>query len=220
MPPSLAPEIIERSSLINNALASTDIVPLSLPFNPVRLLCLGRLIKVKGFDLVLEALATLKNSFPQLRLMIAGDGVERHDLESRLTALGIKEMVEFVGWVSPDQIRSLINTATAVIIPSRWEEPFGLVALEAAQMARPVIAARVGGLPEVVIDKETGLLFDKEDSAGLAGAIKFLLEHPQTATKMGTSARNRVQHFFSWEKLIDSYDALYKKLILRGSCAG
>lgn len=169
---------------------------------------------------MLEALAALKSSFTQLRLTIAGDGAARQDLESRLAALGIKDMVEFIGWISPDQVLDLINTVTAVIIPSRWEEPFGLVALEAAQMARPVIAARVGALPEIVVGGQTGLLFDKEDSVGLAGAIKFLLEHPQVATKMGEAAKNRVQHFFSWEKLIDSYDALYKKLICRGMHAG
>ncbi|HTY45072.1 MAG TPA: glycosyltransferase family 4 protein [Patescibacteria group bacterium] len=215
----LAPDIAERSSLINNALDSPDIAPLPLPFKPARLLCVGRLIKAKGFDLALEALALLKSSFPCLRLIIAGDGLARQDLESRLTALGIQDMVEFIGWVSPDRICDVMNTATAVIVPSRWQEPFGLVALEAAHMARPVVAARVGGLPEIVIDGETGLLFDKEDSAGLAGAITFLLEHPHTAQKMGEEARKRVRNLFNWKELVNSYDTLYKKLIQKGSHA-
>jgi glycogen(starch) synthase len=105
-----------------------------------------------------------------------------------------------------------MNNATIVIMPSR-SESLPLVALEAAMMARPVVAARVGGLPEVVVHNETGLLVEQENSSALAEAIEFLLDHPETTIEMGQAARCRAQEVFSLEKFIDAYDKLYLKLI-------
>lgn len=79
-------------------------------------------------------------------------------------------------------------------------------------MARPVVAARVGGLPESVIHRKTGLLIDKEDLRQLADAISFLLEHPRLAMQYGQSARKRVEEVFSTTSFIDAYDRLYKQL--------
>jgi len=100
-------------------------------------------------------------------------------------------------------------------MPSRAES-LPMVALQAAQMARPIVGTRVGGLPEVVIDQETGFLVDKENPEALANAIAFLLDHPKRATRMGQAARDRVQRDFSWERHVDAYDQLYKKLIRAG----
>jgi glycogen(starch) synthase len=124
----------------------------------------------------------------------------------------LKGYVEFTGWVSPDKVPELINTSTIVVMPSRWKEPFGLVALQAAQMARPIVATRIGGLPEVVLHQETGLLVDKENSRQLAEAITFLLEHPEVAEQMGRAARMRAKSVFDLERCVDAYDTLYKKL--------
>ena len=108
----------------------------------------------------------------------------------------------------------LMNTATIVVMPSRWQEPFGLVALEAALMARPIVATRVGGLPEVVAHERTGFLVEPENSRALAEAITFLLEHPGTAKQMGHTARDRAQKEFNWQKHVDAFDALYRELIM------
>jgi glycosyltransferase involved in cell wall biosynthesis len=90
--------------------------------------------------------------------------------------LDLDNAVDFVGWVGPDEVAGLINTATIVVVPSRGWEALPLVALEAAFMERPVVAAKDAGLPEVVVHRETGLLVDKEDSAGLAEAMAYLIE--------------------------------------------
>jgi glycogen(starch) synthase len=79
-------------------------------------------------------------------------------------------------------------------------------------MARPIVATRVGGLPEVVVHGETGLLVESENSDALAEAILFLLNHPDTARKLGGAARDRAQIVFNWERHVDAYDALYQKL--------
>jgi glycosyltransferase involved in cell wall biosynthesis len=86
------------------------------------------------------------------------------------------------------------------------------VALQAAQMARPVVAARVGGLPEVVVHDVTGLLVEPEHSAALTEAICFLLEHPGRAVAMGRAARRRARQNFAWTRLVDAYDAVYQRI--------
>ncbi len=105
-------------------------------------------------------------------------------------------------------------------MPSRWEEPFGLVAVEAALMARPVVASRVGGLAEVVADGETGLLVDKEDPAALARAVTHLLKNPATAERMGQAARRRARELFGFDRQVDAYDGLYQRLAEETTHAG
>jgi glycogen(starch) synthase len=132
-------------------------------------------------------------------------------LERQAAELNLTDVVDFIGWVSPDKVPELINTATMVLVLSRWEG-FGLVILEAASMARPVIASRVGGIPEVLAHEETGLLVESENSQALAEAIIFLLTHPNDAARMGHAARQRARELFSWEQCVEAYDALYKTL--------
>ena len=208
----LVPEIIPRSSVIHNALEAPIFDPQPLSFDPPRLLCLGRLVAEKGFDLALTAFATILNRFPCTRLVIAGDGAERENLQKQMTELGLLNSIEFLGSVPPEKVAHLIDEATLVVIPSRLEG-FGLVALEAALMARPVVATRAGGLPEVVVHEKTGLLVESENSHALAEAIAFLLNNPETARKLGRAARARAQEVFSWERHVDVYDALYRKVI-------
>jgi len=214
----LVPEITPRSSVIHNGLDIPSVLPTPLPFETPRLLCLGRLAVQKGFDVALTALASIIDRFPRVRLIMAGDGPERAKLEQQIADLGLTDKVELVGWVAPDEVPTLINTATVVLMPSRWE---GLpsVALQTAMMARPIVATQVGGLPEVVVHQETGLLVNPDDSAGLAEAIAFLLEHPQAAAQMGEAARSRVKEVFSWERCVDQYDALYRQLIMQKSAS-
>src|SRR5207245_2326012 len=139
------PEIISRSSVIYNALESSPLPPSPLPTDIPRLLCLGRLTPQKGFDLALTAAVSLIDYFPHLRLVIAGDGPARPELEQQVAELKLQAVVEFIGWLEPARVPALINTATLVVMPSRFEG-LPLVALEAALMARPIVATRVDGL--------------------------------------------------------------------------
>ncbi len=177
----LVPNFVPPISRIFYGMEMPPILPLPLPIDPPRLLCLGRLVPNKGFDLALTAFAGLAERFPGVKLIIAGDGPVRSELEHQTEDLGLRERVDFLGWIAPEQVPALINTATVVVVPSRAWEAMPLAALEAALMARPVVAARDAGLPEAVVHQKTGLLVEKEDSVGLAQALAFLLEHPQTA---------------------------------------
>lgn len=210
---SIVPGIRNRASLIHNGLQMPRLLPTALKFDCPRILCLGRVVLEKGFDVALDAFSTVLVHFPNARLLIAGNGPVMPDLKAQAIRLGVQDSVEFVGWVDPEDVPKFINMATLVVVPSRWREPFGLVALEAAQMARPVVATRVGGLPEIVVHQQTGMLIEKEDSAALAEGIVYLLENTELATQMGKAARSRAQELFSFERLVDDYDALYRKLV-------
>lgn len=209
----LMPDITPRLSVIYNGLDSPPIEPQALKFTDPTILCLGRVVEDKGFDLALEAFTSVKERFPDANLVIAGDGPARSGLENRAAELSISKSVNFIGWVNPENVPELINSATIVVVPSRWREAFGLVALEAALMSRPVVATRVGGLPEVVLHGQTGLLVEKEDHNALAEAISYLLDNPEGAVKMGNTARLRARKVFSWRSYVDAYETLYKKLI-------
>jgi glycogen(starch) synthase len=209
---TLIPGFVPPTSHIYNGLEVPSFLPDPLPMEAPRLLCLGRLVSSKGFDLVLSALPEIIQNFPNVRLIIAGDGEARNELEKQRTNLGLNDVVDFIGWVAHEKVPALINTATVVVVPSRVMEALPFVALEAGIMARPVVAARVGGLSEIVVHQETGLLVEKEDSAALGQALSFLLEHPTKAVQIGQSARRRVMDLFSLKHCIQSYDVLYRRL--------
>jgi len=214
----LAPEIQQKSSVIHNGLEIPALEPEPLPFDPPRILCLGRLAHEKGMDLSLAAFGLIVKRCPRARLVIAGDGPSRPDLQRQAATYGINLAVDFVGWVAPDKVPSLINASTVVLIPSR-QDSLPLVALEAALMARPIVAARVGGLPEVVAHEETGLLVESENSEALAHAVLSLVAYPEIARRMGDAGRVRARRMFSWEYHINAYDALYRRLIGENSAS-
>jgi glycogen(starch) synthase len=208
----LAPQTASYSSVVYNGLAMPPDKPTPLSFEAPRLVCLGRMVTEKGFDIALDAFAAILARFPKARLILAGDGPEKPHLEQQAADLGVGEYVEFVGWIDPRDVPGLINDSTLIVVPSRWREPFGLVAVQAGQMARPVVAARVGGLPEVVVHHQTGLLFEKENSNELAELAIYLLHNPKTAVQMGLAARKRARSEFSLERFANAYDAVYHQL--------
>jgi len=206
------PEIAPRSSVILNGADVPELHPKPVPTEPPRLLCVGRMVAEKGFDVAIAAFASISRDWPTARLVLAGDGPVRAALEQQAHDLGVAGRVDFLGWIAPGAMAAIMNDATIVIMPSRWQEPFGLVAMEAAQMARPVVATRVGGLPEVVVHGETGVLVEGDNSAALAGAVTSLLENPRLAAQMGRAARERALEVFSGERCVAMYDQLYQQL--------
>lgn len=209
----VAPEISTNSSVVYYGLPEPDRKPEPISFDSPHILALGRLVEEKGFDLAITAFAELKSSIPEASLTIAGDGPARCQLEKLVDELNLNHSIHFVGEISPDNVYDLINTAAVIIVPSRYREAFGLVALEASQMARPVVASNVGGLREVVVHGKTGLLVEKENAKAIADAIKCLIEHPDKTRQIGQKGRIRARSQFNWEKYIDNYDKLYKKLL-------
>jgi glycosyltransferase involved in cell wall biosynthesis len=131
----------------------------------------GRLAPEKGVDQLVEAFARLPAQVDGVRLEIVGDGPLRQHLGNAVGAAGLAERVGFHGWASQDELERAYAEAWAVVVPSRWEEPLGLVAVEAIVRGTPVVATAAGGLLEVVDHERTGLLVPRGDTLALAHAL-------------------------------------------------
>jgi glycogen(starch) synthase len=208
------PQYKNKFKVICNGLKIPEIDPLPLPFDPPTILLLGRLSIEKGFDTAIKAFSLVKKRGTHAQLVIAGSGPERAFLEHLVNKLGLVDLVRFTGELSREEVPCIINKATLFLVPSHFE-PFGLVALEAMQMQRPVIASNVGGLPEIVSHEETGLLVPPEDPEALCNAIQQLLDKPDVAIRMGIKGRMRAMEKFSLEPSVVEYEELYEQLLQR-----
>ena len=177
-----------------------------------RLLCVGRLIPIKGHIVLLRAFAEAKRELPDLRLEIAGRGPLEPALKALAHELGVSESVRFLGHVSP--IQAAIEGSTVVVVPSMGEG-FGMVALEAMERARPVIAASIGGLGELVQDGETGLLVPPGEAEPLRAAIVRLAGDLELARRMGDAGRRRALGRFLQQFCTDRTELLYRGALER-----
>lgn len=209
---AFAPDIGERSSVVYNGVVDPGRPVVPLPFDPPRILCVGRVSPEKGFDVAIDAFPRVLASHPEARLTIAGGGHALDSLRRRAAARGVAEAVEFTGPVARERVPELIETATVVAIPSRWREPFCLVAVEAAQAARPVVATGIAGLRETVANGETGTLVPLEDAAALGRALVEVLDEPRRAEQLGAAGRARAARRFGIDACVDAHDELYRRL--------
>lgn len=167
----------------------------------------GRLEIQKGHTYLLRALNLIKDR--QWKLWIIGEGSLRKKLENQVKELGLEERVSFLG--SRHDVPELLSKIDIFVLPSLWEG-LGIAVLEAAAMEKPIIASRVGGIPEIIEDKKTGLLVEPRDVKGLAEAIRSMITHEDEAREMGKRAREAVVKKFSVEKMAEAYEELYKEL--------
>jgi glycosyltransferase involved in cell wall biosynthesis len=209
---ALMPEVEPRCSVIYNSLDPPAESGDPLPFEFPILLCGGRLVREKGFDVAIQALPEILQRFPSAKLWIAGDGPERPELQKQAAGLGVASSVVFQGWVEPREFAKLTGRCTMVIVPSRCREAFGNVALQAMQMGRPVVATASGGLPEVVENEITGLITPVEDAAALASAAIRLLADPGLAERMGRLGRKAAARRFAFDTYVDRHEALYERI--------
>jgi glycosyltransferase involved in cell wall biosynthesis len=165
----------------------------------------------KGIRYLIEAAAQLKASFPDLKLVLAGDGFERPDLARLATQLGIGADVTFLGWVPNASLPAYYRAAAISVIPS-LEEGFGIPAAEAMGCEVPVVASDAGGLPEVVEHGVTGLVVPRGDSSALAAAIGSLLSDPERRRLMGRAGRERALRLFDWDRTAEQFEAIYRDL--------
>ncbi|HEU5206322.1 MAG TPA: glycosyltransferase family 4 protein [Gaiellaceae bacterium] len=173
-----------------------------------RLLCIGRLIPIKGHLVLLRALAQARARVPGVVLDIAGRGPLEPALKAYARELGVEDAVRFLGFVSP--VQKAIEDAAIVVVPSLGEG-FGMVALEAMERARPVIVSAVGGLPEIVADGESGIVAPPADAEALADAIVTLAGDLPRAAQMGRSARERALTRFTPERCVERVEGLYAR---------
>jgi glycosyltransferase involved in cell wall biosynthesis len=139
--------------------------------SPTFVFC-GRLSREKGVELLLRAFARLRPELPGARLRVVGDGPQRAELERLATALDVGDAVTFTGWLEPALVERHLVDAWALVAPSLWAEPFGLVALEAIVRGVPVVASATGGFGETIDDGVTGLLFPNRDEEALTRCMR------------------------------------------------
>jgi glycosyltransferase involved in cell wall biosynthesis len=172
-----------------------------------RLLCVGRLIPIKGHIVLLRAFAEARRQLPDLRLDIAGRGPLEPALRALAKELGVEDAIRFLGYVAP--VQGAIEDVAIVVVPSMGEG-FGMVALEAMERGRPVIAAEIGGLGELVEEGVTGLLVPPGEAEPLAKAIVLLASNLPRAAEMGEAGRRRALEQFLQERCTDRTELLYR----------
>lgn len=183
-------------------------------------LAAGRLVPKKGFDLLIEAFSQISPDFPDLRLIIAGDGESRRALESQRDSLGLTGRIDFVGRIARTELISLFKACLFFVLPSR-REPLGLVNLEAMAAGKAVVAFAVDGVPEI-IDEEVGLLVEPGNVRALSSAMRDLLGDQAKAGTLGNNGRRRAVERHSMDKTAEEYLAVYEQAIeqARSSATG
>ena len=170
----------------------------------------ARLELVKGVEFFVRAAAILLEDHPDAGFAVAGAGSQEQALRSLAATLGLQDRIAWLGNVSA--VAPLISEMDIVVLPS-LSEGLPMVALEAMALGRPIVATKVGGIPEIVVDGETGVLVPPADHRSLAAAIGALLSGTERARAMGHAGRDRVQGTFTVESMVDGYLALYGRLL-------
>ncbi|MBI2426329.1 MAG: glycosyltransferase family 4 protein [Candidatus Kerfeldbacteria bacterium] len=191
---------VDRIRMISHGIASPRVEGVE---RKDHVLFVGRLKWEKGCDVLLEAARRV----PQARIRIIGTGPDEDQLKAFAQTHGLTN-VQFLRHVPHEHIFEHMSRARGVIVPSRFVEPFGLSALEAAACGTPVIASRIGALPEIVQDHVTGLLFEPKNPADLAAKMQWALDHPASFAKFGESARIHSEGF-TFARHVDSILHLY-----------
>jgi glycosyltransferase involved in cell wall biosynthesis len=170
---------------------------------------MGRLSWEKNHAMLFEALGILKRQNIRVTAYVAGRGAERTRLLERARQFGISDQIQWLGYAPQDRFFPLID---AMILCSRIENlPYSI--LEAMAWRRPVIATRVGGIPDLVVDGETGYIVPPDDAIALADKIKWLTERPEVAQEMGRRARERLEQEFLSDRAVREHLALYERLM-------
>lgn len=199
--PNCVPDMIQQPNLSNK-----EDERLGFSGQKIVIGCTGRLDAMKGHDILLRAIAQIEG----VRVVILGEGGQRTDLEKLAVDLGISDRVDLPGWV--DNPRDWLLQFDIFAMPSR-SEGFPLAIVEAMLAALPVVATRVGSIPEAVTHGETGLLVDQDDVEGLAAALQHLKEDCQLRLRFGRRGQDIARRQFTVERMVNSYERLWCELI-------
>ncbi len=187
---------------------------LKLPDHAPIVVTAGRLVHKKGFEYLIDAAAALRSRFADLQVVIAGGGDLEQELKTQAATTGAP--VTFIGGRTQDEVGRLVAAADVAVVPSVHDEAGNVdglpnFALESLATATPVIATRVGGLPQAIDDGRTGRLVAERDAGALAAAIADVLTAPDRGRAMGALAREAVGRQFGWARTAERFEAVYDK---------
>lgn len=207
----------EHKTLTHYVGVDVDYIQPGMPTKQNLILHVARMVEVKGTRYLLEAFSQLRKQGLEAALVIIGDGPMRNTLMAYAKSLGIADAVYFLGMLPADEVISWMQKATLFCLPSVTArtgaaEALGMVFLEAAACQLPIVATQHGGIPEAVIDGETGFLVKEKNSAELAERIAYLLQNESMCHRMGLAGRKRVESKFNLKQQTDKLEGLYLTL--------
>ena len=170
----------------------------------------GRLVHEKGVQTLLDALPVLRRSYPDARLVIAGTGVHEANLHARARRLRIARSVDWLGFVSDDEVAGVLAAADVIVVPSLYE-PFGIVALEAAAARTPLVAADTGGLRDLIAAGVATATFRPGDVDGLTAAVRDVLADPQQSRRSTARAIRVVRQNYTWSAVAAQTAEVYSR---------
>lgn len=205
---------LPRMITIHHGLTEVSVHPLERVTSPVPTFgFLGRLVTTKGARVLIEAASILRLRGYSFRVKIVGDGPDRRALEELVGDLKLKTVVEFVGYVHSDGIEENLRNCCAIIMPSLAGEVFGLVAAEAMQKGRTVIASSIGSLREII--GPCGLTFPPGNSSALADCMQRVIDSPELREQLGACAQQQVLERFSAQAMIERHLMVYARAAAR-----
>jgi len=185
---------------------------------PYKLVCSGRLVDVKGQDVLIRAMPRVAGQFPAVRLLMIGTGPRETTLVQLASSLGVSDQVDFTGWLPHDHVLREVATAAVAVVPSDAQEGFGLVVAEAMACQTPIVASRIPVFEELLTeDGRCGLFFKKKSPESLSETICRVLSLPEGAAERAARARLRVAERFSADRMVGDYLRLYDSLERQGS---
>lgn len=195
---------------------------LGISKSTIVLLYAGQISKEKGLIHVIRAMRILTEKYP-IHLLVAGSStlwqsinasddkaISPYEIEVHQASIGLP--VNFLGKVPSSGLSSIYHAADIFVCPSEWPEPFGIVNVEAMASGKPVVASRVGGIPEIVVDGVTGFLTEPANSGCLVQNIQHLIDNPTLRLDMGIAGKKRAAQIFSWDTLVQQLDQIYLHL--------
>jgi len=184
-----------------------------LPSGTRLAVCVANLVPVKGHIILIEAMRRLIGRWPDLRLLLAGEGALRQQLEQSSREAGLAGRIIFAGFRT--DIARLLSAAHLAVCPSRTEG-LGLAILDSLALELPLAASRAGGIPEIVRHEETGLLVPPGEPEALANALDRLLTDRELAVRLGRNGRRLVLERFSVRAMVEGTEAVYRRVLGSG----
>lgn len=172
-------------------------------------LFVGRLVVEKGVQVLLDAAPKILSACPDTKFLIVGTGYHQEELKRQASYLGIQNHVNFLGYVSDEELRKLYKIADAICIPSLYE-PFGIVALEGMAAKVPVVVSDTGGLSDFVQNMVTGITTYAGDSGSLAWGLLEVLRNPVLSAQIATEAYRSIKEIYNWQAIARRTSNLYK----------
>ena len=202
----------DRVSIIPNFSALAAVSDVAMSHQPIRFCSYGRMVRKKGFDVLLRAFRLFLDRGNQGVLQIGGDGVERHALETLAAELKLNAHVEFVGWL--EDPTEILDASDVFVLPS-LDEPFGIVLLEAMARGKAIVATRTQGPLEIFDGSSAAWLVDIGDDIGLASALADAAQHPDTVAEKSRAALRCFNETYSTDAVIPRILGVYETLLAR-----